>query len=441
MQTHVDSNGVKAAKIALKLLSAYNVDDADISLSSEKGFSVTARSGDVETIEHHLEKSLSVTVYQNHCTGSASCSDFSKVAIEQTIEKALSIAKFAQKDPFSGLPDPSRLAKAYPDCDLMHAWDLAPEKALSLALDCEALALDNAKIKQSEGVSVSSYFAEVTCANTRDFIGSFQYSEHAMGCSLIAKSGDQMQREHEYTVARVPTDLLSYDILAQRAVDKTLSRLDARPIPTQVCPVIFDAPIAKSLISAFVRAISGPSLYRRATFLLDAMGQPIFPSFVNIYQQPHLKAAMGSAPFDGEGVLTEHQNYIESGQLVRYMLGSYSARKLNLATTGNAGGVYNLTIDSTGESFEALLEAMGTGLLVTSLMGQGINITTGDYSRGASGFWVENGQIQFPVEEITIAGNLKDMFLGIQAVASDIDIRSSIRTGSILVNKVTVAGN
>lgn len=441
MPERIEQDCVKTAKTLLQVLSASGVKDAEIALSSEKGFSVTARSGDVETIEHHLEKSLSVTVYHNYRTGSASCSDFSREAMEQTVKKAISIAEYAQEDPYAGLPDPDRLARVFPDCDLAHSWDITPQSALSLALEGEMLALKTPAISQSEGVTVSTYHSHVVTANTRDFVGSYQCTNHALSCSLIAKEKDKMQREHEYTVARRPDDLLSIEKLSEIAARKTVNRLGARPISTRQCPVIFDAPVAKGLLGAFLQAISGPSLYRRSSFLLDAMGQSIFPSFVNIYQQPHLKMAMGSAPFDGEGVLTEEQSYIELGRLVRYMLGSYSARKLGLASTGNAGGVYNLTIDSTGESFEELLQKMNKGLLITSLMGQGVNITTGDYSRGASGFWVENGEIQFPVEEVTIADNLKDMFQGVQAIGSDLDFRSSIRTGSILIDRMTVAGN
>jgi len=333
------------------------------------------------------------------------------------------------------------LAKNYPDCDLYHPWDISPADAIQLAMTCEkkAVAAD-ARIINSEGASVSTTISNGVYANTLGFVGHYLLSEHALSCSVVARDQDQMQRDDEYTIARNAKDLTSVDEIAKRAAEKTVMRLGARRIKTQSCPVIFNAPIAKSLLGAFVQAISGGSLYRQSSFLLNAMGKQIFPSFVNVNQQPHLLSAMGSRPFDHDGVATVDQHYIEEGVLSRYVLSSYSARKLGLKTTGNAGGVFNLSIQHADVTLHELMQEMGTGLLVTELMGQGTNIVTGDYSRGAAGFWIEQGKIQFPVEEITIAGNLKNMFAGIVSIANDVDMRSAIRTGSILIDRMMIAG-
>ncbi|HLB56862.1 MAG TPA: metalloprotease PmbA [Coxiellaceae bacterium] len=435
-------NNTHIAETALNKLKSLHVDAAEISIGETKGFSVSARLGDVETLEHYLDKSFSVTVFQNQCTGSASSSDFSIESINATIEKACTIANFSSPDPFAGLADPKRLAKKIPDCDLYHFWNITPQEAIELAIACEKKALNySKKIVNSEGANVSTINSTGIYANTLGFLGEFQVSEHSISCSVVGSDDQQMQRDYEYTVARNPADLLSIDFVAEHAAEKTIKRLGARKIKTQTCPVIFEASVAKSLLHHFVQAISGGNLYRQSSFLLNMLGKPIFPAFINIFQQPHLLSAMGSAAFDQEGVATVDQHYIKNGELVNYALGSYSARKLGMQSTGNAGGVFNFSISDTDVTLQQLMKKMHRGLLVTELMGQGLNITTGDYSRGASGFWIDNGEIQFPVEEITIAGNLKNIFADVVAIANDTDTRSSIRTGSILIDHMTVAGD
>lgn len=441
MSSPIKNSTFELTEFALKKISSLKVDGAEISCARENGLSVSVRLGDVETVTHHLDQHFSVTVYSDHRTGSASSTDLSKPAITQAIEKAATIARYGNPDPFSGLPDKTRLATAFPDCDLSHDWNITTDEAIALATQCESLACQDKRITNSEGVSVSTFHSEIVIANTLGFTGSYPVSEHGISCSLVAKENNRMQRDYAYTVARNPNDLKSCDDIAQEASKRTIARLNPRPIKTQTCPVIFEAPVAKSLLRSFVQAISGGNLYRNSSFLQDAINKPVFPEFINIFQQPHIPMAMGSAPFDQEGVSTTDIKYVENGKLVSYALGSYSARKLGLHSTGNAGGVYNLAVSQSNLSFTELLKEMDTGLLVTDLMGQGVNITTGDYSRGASGFWVEKGEIQFPVEEITVAGNLKDIFQSIRAIANDTDCRGTIRAGSILINKMTIAGS
>lgn len=441
MKKRIELDDQKLADLALETIGSLAIDAAEFSGVREKGFSVNVRLGDVETLSHHLDKTFSVTVYCDHRTGSASSSDFSQESIVQTIHKAYSIAQHANPDPYSGLPDKNRLALSYPDCSLSHDWPISVDQAIELAKRCEAVACENRLITNSEGVSVSTFHSNHFMGNTLGFLGGYAVTAHGISCSLVAKSGDQMQRNYEYSVARNSADLMSYETLAKMAAEKTVARLNAKRLKTQKCPVIFDASVAKSLLRHFVQAISGSNLYRQSSFLLDALGQTIFPSFMQIQQHPHLLGAMGSSPFDHEGVATVDQFYVKDGVLVSYALGSYSARKLGMSSTGNAGGVFNLTIANHGISKEVLLKKMNRGLLITELMGQGVNITTGDYSRGAAGFWVENGEIQYPVEEITVAGNLKEMFQSIVSIADDVDIRGSIRSGSILIEQMTVAGN
>lgn len=429
-------------ELALKKLKSQNIDSASVGISEEKGFSVSVRNGDVETLENHLEKSFGVTVYINHQTGSASSSDFSEESIDKAIAKACSIASFANPDLFSGLPDKDQLAIHYPDCKLYFPWEITPAEAIERAIAAEKIALSfDPRIQQCEGASIGTYCGKHILANTLGFIGEYQTSSHNFGCSVVASLNNKMQTDSDYTVSRNPADLENFEWVAKKAAEKTIARLNSRSIKTQSCPVIFEASVAKSLLGSFIAAISGGSLYRRASFLVDSIGKIIFPTFINIAQEPHLFSAMGSAPFDSEGVATKNVDYIKNGELVSYVLGSYSARKLNLKSTGNAGGIYNLSITHTNHSLKELFKKMGRGLLVTELMGQGTNITTGDYSRGAAGFWIDNGEIQFPVEEITIAGNLKNMLAGIVEIANDTDTRGSIRTGSILIDQMTIAGS
>ncbi|OGT51121.1 MAG: metalloprotease PmbA [Gammaproteobacteria bacterium RIFCSPHIGHO2_12_FULL_42_13] len=418
-----------------------NIDAVEISLQTSKGFSVTARKGEVETLEHHQENSFSVTVIHQQCTGHASSTDFSKEAVIATIDKAITFARYAQKDPFSGLADPALLARNYPDCDLMHPWSVTPKKAITMAILCEQKALAHDKrILYTEGATVSTHSAQIIYANSLNFMGEYRISEYSMGVSCVARGDQEMEREGEYTIARNPKDLWTIDFIAKRAAEKTIARLNAQAIKTQTCPVIFEASVARGLLGAFVQAISGGALYRQSSFLLNALETQVFPTFIHIAQEPHLPSAMGSCPFDGDGVLTRQQHYVEAGILKQYALSVYAARKLGMQTTGNAGGVFNLSVSPADFTLPELLKKMQRGLLITELMGQGINITTGDYSRGAAGFWVEQGEIQFPVHEITVAGNLKNMFKGIVAVGNDVDTRSTIRTGSLLIDQMTIAG-
>ncbi|MDP1574295.1 MAG: metalloprotease PmbA [Coxiellaceae bacterium] len=429
------------AENALSEIKKNNIDHAEVMIGEGRGFSVNARLGDVETLEHHDKKSFTVTIIHQQCTGSASSADFSQNSIVATIEKAIAIARFSSSDPFSGLADPARLAFHYPNCELSHPWNITPAEAITLAIDCEKKAVSfDKRITNSDGASVSSVHSHSLYANTLGFLGEYESTEHAISCSVLARDGNHMQRDDAYSVARNPDDLWSIEKIAQSAAQKTVNRLNARKVKTQNCPVIFEASVAKSLLRSLVHAISGSSLYRQSSFLLNKLNTVVFPSFIDVFQQPHLLSAMGSCPFDSEGVATVNQHYIKNGELVSYALGSYSARKLKMQSTGNAGGVFNLSISHMDITLAQLLKKMDRGLLVTELMGQGVNITTGDYSRGASGFWVEKGEIQFPVEEVTIAGNLKNIFLGIVASANDVDTRTGVRTGSILVDHMTVAG-
>jgi PmbA protein len=417
-------------------------DQAEVVASIESGYAVNARMGDVETLEHHQEKNLQITVYQDQRTGSASTSDLSVDALMAALTKACAIARYTEQDACAGLADAALMATHYPDLHLSHVWHLAPKQAIEMAIQCDNLArAQDKRIKNSDGASISTYAAYDIYANSHGFIGSFTSSEHAISCSVIAETKNEMQRDYEYTIARDAKKLQSLEWVAQQAASNSIKRLGARKIHTQQCPIIFHSKVAKSLLGNFVAAISGYNLYRHTSFLCNHLNKTIFPQHINIYQDPHLLGEMGSAPFDDEGVATKKIDYIKNGILQNYILGSYSARKLGLQTTGNAGGVFNLFINHGDKDLTQLCKTMGTGLLVTELIGQGVNLMTGDYSRGAFGFWIENGEIQYPVEEITIAGNLRDMFQGIQLIGNDVDNRGNIKTGSILLDRMTVAGN
>lgn len=419
-------------------------DACEIVVNNEIGFCVEIRSGDVETLEHHQKKGLEVTIYCGQRTGTASTADLSLESVYAAVDKANTIAQYAGKDPYAGLADPQLLAFDFPDLELFHHWNITPAEAIQMAIECETIACEHDKrIKQSDGVTVATCDSFMVYGNSDNFIGYYPSSYHSVSCGVIAEEQEQMQRDYEYTVSRKPKELDELTFVAKKAAQKTIKRLGARKIKTQQCPVIFHAPVAKSLLGALVSAISGANLYRKSSFLLDQLQKPIFPKSITIYQQPHLLCGIGSAPFDSDGVKTHNHYYVKDGELVSYVLGSYSARKLGMKTTGNAGGVYNLSISNNNNevSLMELFKAMDTGLLVMDLMGQGVNITTGDYSRGATGYWIEKGEIQYPVEEITIANNLKNMFSGIILVGNDVDQRGNIRTGSILIEKMTVAGN
>jgi len=414
---------------------------AEAGLSVDDGLSVTARLGVVETIEHHCSQGLGVTVYFGQRKGAASTTDLSPASIKETVSAACSIARYTSEDEFSGLPDADLLATEFPDLDLYHPWDLSSEKAIELAIECEnAARFYHADISNSEGASVSTHQGISVLGNSLGFLQARVASRHSLSCSVLAQRGDDMQRDYWYSVARNAAQLESAREVGIKAAERTLRRLGGRSLSPRQCPVLFSAEMAGGLLSSFIGAISGGSLYRKSTFLLDALDTQIFPDFVHIHEQPHLRGALGSASFDSEGVTTRSRDLVRDGILKDYVLSTYSAKKLGLKSTGNAGSVRNLTLTSNAGDFESMLKMLGTGLLVTELMGQGVKMMTGDYSRGAAGFWVENGVIQYPVEEITIAGNLKDMFKNMVAIGNDVDLRGNIRTGSILIEQLSIAG-
>jgi len=407
------------------------------------GQTVTVRKSAVETIEYNRDKSLSVTVYIGQRRGNASTSDFSLQAIQDTVAAALSIARHTAEDDCAGLADAVFLTKVFPDLDLYHPWDLSVESAIDLAENCEqaAFAVDN-RITNSEGASISVSESQFVYANSLGFLGGYPYSRHSVSCVAIAEQGDSKQRDYWYSVARDSQDLESVIDIGRKAGERAVLRLGARKIDTCEVPVLFEAPVASSLVGHFSGAISGGNLYRKSSFLLNSIGQQIFARDIIIKESPHLPKGLASSVFDDEGVVTVERNVVEQGVVQGYFLSSYSARKLGMQTTGNAGGIHNLEIyNNSPIDYTALLKSMGTGLLVTEMMGHGINSVTGDYSRGASGFWIEQGEICYPVEEITIAGNLRKMFQGISAIGNDIVVRGSKQSGSILIDQMTIAGN
>jgi PmbA protein len=410
-------------------------------VSQAFGQNVSVRQNEVETIEYNRDKGLGVTVHFGHRRGHASTSDMSPEAIRDTVKAACSIARHTASDEFAGLADETLLAKEIPDLDLYHPWELGVEQAISLAKICEqsAMAVDS-RINNSEGASVSTHESLFVYANSLGFIGGYPSSRQGISCAVVAESPHGMQRDYWYSSARAADDLDAPETIGRTAGLRTVRRLDARKLKTMQVPVLFEAPIASGLIGHFIGAVSGGSLYRKSSFLLDSLGRQIFSPLVQLSEQPHLAKGMGSSPFDSEGVATRARDVIRDGVLQGYFLGSYSARKLGMTTTGNAGGSHNLILADTGHDFESLLSTMGTGLLVTELLGQGVNAVTGDYSRGAAGFWVEGGEIQYPVEEITIAGNLKEMFRNVVAIGNDILPHRSRQCGSILIGQMTVAG-
>ncbi|MFW0079466.1 MAG: metalloprotease PmbA [Coxiella endosymbiont of Haemaphysalis qinghaiensis] len=416
-------------------------DQIEISANIEAGFSVEARLGNVETVEHHRKNSLDIIVYHHHRTGSARTSDLSFKAMETAFDKACTIAKFTQEDPYAGLEDVSEMAIGYPNLALFHSWPITPQEAIKLAIECETAARKHdPRIKNSDGATVNTYSSFKIYANSHGFLGHYPSTMHSIGCSLIAEQNNQMQRDYDYTLARSSDRLSPISLIAQHAAEKTIRRLGAKKITTRQCPIILHASMAKSLLRSFVSAIQGGNLYRDASFLCGQLYQEIFPKFITIYQEPHLLGEIGSAPFDENGVKTRKINYVEHGKLTNYILDTYSARKLGMKSTGNAGGVFNLFITTSNKNLIDLFKEMQTGLFVTELMGQGVNLLSGNYSRGAFGYWIENGEIQYPVEEITISGNMKEMLKKIQAVANDIDFRSNIKTGSVLIEHMTVSG-
>ena len=423
--------------------------DAGAEASEGCGLSVSVRKGTLETVERNRDKSLGVTVYLGQRRGNASTSDFSKAAIVQTVQAAYDIARFTAEDPTAGLPDAddiAPLADTQRDLDLFHPWAVTSEQAAQLAMECEAAALKVSRlITNSEGAGVSAQQSHFFSAHTRGFRGGYASSRHSMSVSPIAGRGDNMQRDAWYSSMRDAAELASPQAVGVYAAHRALSRLHSRKIPTTECPVLFESTLAAGLLGGFVQAVSGGALYRKSTFLLDSLGKMVFPKHINITEDPFVLRGKGSSPFDEEGVRVAPRKVVAAGRVEGYFLSSYSARKLGMKTTGNAGGSHNLVMTSrltqAHDDLDSMLQKLGTGLFVTELMGQGVNYVTGDYSRGASGFWVENGQIAFPVQEITIAGNLKTMLKGIVAVGADTYNYGAKTVGSILVNRMTVAGS
>lgn len=410
-------------------------------ISEGFGQSVSVRQGEVETIEYNRDKGVSVSVYIGQQRGNASTSDFSAQALRDTVDAAMNIARYTARDDCAGLPDKARLATTFPDLDLYHPWELSVEQAITLACECEQAAFQaDRRIKNSEGASVGVHEAQFIFANSLGFSAGFPSSRHSVSCAVIAGRGATMQRDYWYSVARNAREILKVEEIGRIAAERTVRRLKARKLRTIQCPVLFEAPIAASLIGHFVGAVSGSSLYRKSSFLLDQIGKPVFSENMHIEDVPDIPRGLASSVFDDEGVKAQHRTIVEAGVLKGYFLGSYSARKLGLETTGNAGGSHNLIVRPGNLNFDGLLKKMGRGLLVTELLGHGVNSVTGDYSRGAAGFWVERGEIQYPVEEITIAGNLRDMYRQIVAIGSDVLIQGSRQCGSILIENMTVAG-
>jgi PmbA protein len=406
------------------------------------GLSVTVRLGEVETLEYQRDRSLGVTVYTGQRKGSASTANLSPAAVQETVAKALSIASFTTDDEFAGLPDASMMAVEVPDLELCHPWALEAPAAIELAKRCEAAALaEDPRIRNSEGASVSTHQKLRVFGNSHGFVGGYPSTSHSVSCVVLGQSNGEMQRDYWYTAARDWRTLEDFEEVGRKAARRAVRRLGAGKMATRKAPVLFAPELARGLIGHFVGAIGGAAQYRRTSFLLDARGRQVFPESISLIERPHLPGALGSAPFDGEGVATRDRDLVTAGVLDGYLLDTYSARKLGLVTTGNAGGVHNLVVQGDMLDPQSLLRKLGTGLLVTEMMGQGVNPVTGDYSRGAAGFWIENGEIARPVHEITVAGNLRDMYLGIVAQGDDVDRRGAIHCGSLLIEQMTIAGD
>ncbi|MEW7848241.1 metalloprotease PmbA [Massilia aurea] len=444
--THTQDQLKQLARDMLALAREQGASDAAVEISEGSGLSVSVRKGNIETIEQNKDKGLGITVYFGQRRGNASTSDFSTDSLKATVEAASNIARFTAEDDCAGLPDADLIETAPRDLRLFYPWQIATEEAVELARRCEAAAFAvDKRITNSEGASVYVQQSHFVAGNSRGFLAGYPFSRHTISVAPIAGKGNGMQRDDWYTSSRDPKQLAQPEKVGRYAAERALARLNARKLSTRTCPVLFEAPLAAGLLGAFVQAVSGGALYRKSTFLLDMLGKQVFPSHIQVVEDPHLIGGVGSAPFDDEGVKTVRRKVIKDGVLQGYFLSSYSARKMGMQTTGNAGGSHNLEIVSTDtrrtDDFEGMLRTLGTGLLVTELMGQGVNYVTGDYSRGASGYWVENGVIQYPVEEITIAGNMRDMFQQIVAVGTDTLVRGNKTTGSILIEKMVIAGN
>ncbi len=444
----VAANQARFSELVEKVL-AYarraGASDAVAEVSESLGLSVSVRSNDIETVEQTRDRSLDLTVYAGQSRGSASTSDFSDEALRQTVEAAWHIARHTAADPAAGLPDADLLATDHRDLALHYAWHIGTEDAAELALRAEraARAVDP-RITNTDGASVSAYEGQFVMGNTRGFLGGYPYSRHSLSVAPIAGRGNNMQRDYWYTSERDAKLLATPEAVGRYAAERTLSRLSARRIRTGKFPVLFEAPLACGLLGSLTQALSGGALYRKSTFLLDSLGKPIFPDHIDVAEDPHVYGAQGSSPFDDEGVKTQARKVVSGGVIEGYFLSTYTARKLGMASTGNAGGSHNLTLSSRltrpGDDFRAMLRKLGTGLLVTELIGQGVNYVSGDYSRGAFGYWVENGEIKHAVQEVTIAGNLKDMYRDLVAIGADTLVRGTKTTGSILLASMSIAG-
>jgi len=437
----VEASLDKVAAQAVELAKRLGADQAEAGASYEEGLSVSVRMGEVESVERQRDRGLAVTVYRDQKKGSASTTDFDPASVEEIVRKALSIGSFTTADEYAGLADAHLMAADPPDLELYYPWDLDVDGATALALRAEnaARALDS-RIANSEGASVSSSAGSRSYANSHGFVGSYPTSTYSLSCSVVAKSASSLERDYWYTVSRRPEDLESPESVGEESARRALSRLDARPISTRVVPVIYPAELARGLFGHLIAAIRGTAQYRRATFLVGAAGTQVLSSLVDITEDPLIPRALGSAPFDGEGVVTKRRELVESGVLQGYVLSSYSARRLGVPTTGNAGGVHNLLVRPTAGPLGELIKGCEQGFVVGELLGQGVDIVSGDYSRGAAGFWVERGEIVHPVNEVTIAGNLRELFQNIRAIGSDVETRGVVRCGSVLVDGLTLAG-
>jgi len=425
----------------LDMARAGGASQAEVSCNEERGLNVNVRMGEVETVESTRDRGIAVTVYFGQRKGSASTADLREDSLQATVDQACAIARYTEDDEAAGLAEAEGMAREFPDLDLWHPWEIDADRAVDLALACEAAGRDaDARIRNSDGASVGTGESVSVYANSHGFIGRERSTHHSLGCALIAGEGDGMQRDGWYTTGLSGQDLDDPKSVGRRAAERTVARLQPRSVPTGQYPVLYSAEVARSLIGHLLGAVSGGALYRRASFLLDHAGQQIFPEWFSIEELPRLRRGLRSGSFDAEGTATRDSMLVQAGVLERYVLGSYSARKLGLKTTANAGGVHNLKVSTNADGLDTLLSGMTRGLLVTELMGQGVNPVTGDYSRGAGGFWVENGQLAYPVDNVTVAGNLKDMFRSIEAVGTDVDRRSHITMGSVLLGRMMVAG-
>lgn len=432
----------QAVSEAVALAKKLGATASEVSMSKQQGISVGCRMQEVETVEYDYGGALGIAVWFGQRKGTASTSDLSPEALKKTVEAACNIAKYTSEDPFSGIADPDLMIKTVPDLDLYHPSNINTDQAIKMTLDCEKAGLEaDERIQNSDGASFSSHTGFKVYGNSTGLIAAYPSSRHSLSCALIAGLGEDMQRDYAYTVSRVANNLESADVVGKRAAAESVARLNARQLSTMKVPVLFNSEIASSLFGHFIAGISGGNLYRKATFLLDSLNTQVFPDWLNIVEDPLIPQGLSSRAFDSEGVATQKRNIVENGVLNTWLLTSYSANKMGLQTTGHAGGIHNWLVGAGGGSFQQMLQKLDTGLLVTEMMGQGVNVVTGDYSRGAAGFWVEKGIIQYPVHEITIAGKLSDMFSNIVAIGDDIDPKGSIQSGSVLISEMQVAGN